>query len=126
MLKKRSSQPREPFQGNEHRSPHSRRKEVKMETRLFCKRWISPVISCSMLMWTAICFIGSWVVIIKYDILWKGFIAMVMTFFFAAGIWAIPFAGLTLLSLYVAPPKEQPYYAMFKDLIRKGMRRSSE
>ena len=96
-----------------------------METRLFCERWISPVISYSMLVWTAIGFIGTWVVIIKYDILWKGFIALVMTFFFAAAIWAIPFAGLILLSLYVTSPEESLPCVMFKDMIKKGMRQSS-
>ena len=96
-----------------------------MEKRLFIKSWFSPVISCSMLMWTAICFIGTWVVIIKYDILWKGFIAMVMTFFFAAVIWILLLAGLILLSLFVTPTEDTLPFVMFKDLIRKGIRRSS-
>ncbi len=77
-----------------------------------------------MLVWTAICFIGTWVVIIKYDILWKGLIALVITFFFAAAIWAIPFAGLILLSLYVTSPEEPLPCVMFKDMIRKGLRQS--
>ena len=77
-----------------------------------------------MLVWTGIGFIGTWVVIIKYDILWKGFIALVMTFFFAAAIWAIPFLGLILLSLYVTPPEEPSPCVMFKDMIKKGLRQS--
>ncbi len=96
-----------------------------MEKGLFSRNWFSSVIYCSIFVWTAICFIGTWVIIIKYDIFFKGFIAMFMTFLFAVGIWAIPFGGLILLSLYVAPSEEQPPYVMFKELIKKGMRRSS-
>ena len=78
-----------------------------------------------MLVWTAICFIGTWVVIIKYEILFKGFIALVMTFFFAAVIWILLLAGLILLSLFVTPTEGQLSFIMFKDLIKKGMERSS-
>ncbi len=62
------------------------RKEGKMETRVFSKSWFSSIILYSMLFWTIICFIGTWIVIIKYEILFKGFIALVLTFFFAAAI----------------------------------------
>jgi len=90
-----------------------------MEKGLFGKSWFSSVISCSIFVWTAICFIGTWVVIMRYDIPFKGFIAMLMTFLFAAGIWAIPFGGLILLSLYVASSEEQPPCVMFKELVKK-------
>ena len=76
-----------------------------MEAKSFSKSWFSSVIHYSILAWTIICFIGTWVVILSYGILLKGLIAIVVTFFFAAAIWVIPFAGLTLLSFYVIPPE---------------------
>lgn len=79
-----------------------------------------------MIVWTIICFIGTWVIILKYGILLQGLIAIVTTFFFAATIWVIPFTGLILLSLWVSPAEDSPPYVMFKDLIKKGMRRSLE
>ncbi|MEW6374949.1 MAG: hypothetical protein AB1502_04065 [Thermodesulfobacteriota bacterium] len=107
-----------------------------METKMFSKSWVSSIINYSILIWTIICFIGTWVIIIKYGILLEGLIALVVTFFFAAIIWAIPFAGFILLTLFVTPPEEPSHYMMFRDLIkkplpfrdliRKGMRRSSE
>ena len=78
-----------------------------------------------MLVWTFICFIGTWFVIIKYDILFEGFIALVMTFFFAFIIWTIPLLGFIILSLYVTPTEGPLSFIMFKDLIKKGMERSS-
>ena len=95
-----------------------------METRVLGKSWFSSIIDYSILFWTIIGFIGTWIVIIKYEILFKGFIALVMTFFFAAAIWAIPFAGLILLSLYVTSPEEPLPCVMFKDMIKKGLRQS--
>jgi len=74
-----------------------------MEDRVFNRSWVSTIILYSILVWTMICFIGTWFVIIKYEILFEGFIALVMTFFFAAIIWIIPFAGLILFYLYTAP-----------------------
>jgi len=65
-----------------------------MENRVFNRSWISSIILYSILVWTTICFIGTWFVIIKYEILFEGFIPLVMTFFFAAIIWIIPFARL--------------------------------
>ena len=94
-----------------------------METRVFSRRWFSPIISYSILSWTIICFIGTWFVILKYGILLEGLIAIMTTFFFAATLWIIPLMGLVLLSLYVTPSKESPPSVMFKELIRKGMRR---
>jgi hypothetical protein len=79
----------------------------------------------SMLVWTILCFIGTWVVILKYGILLKGLAALAMTFFFAAALWMIPLSGLILLSLYIAPREESPPAVMFKELIRKGMSSSS-
>jgi hypothetical protein len=95
-----------------------------METRVFSKRWFSPIISYSILSWTIICFIGTWFVILKYGILLEGLIAVMTTFFFAATLWVIPLTVLILLSLYVTPSRESPPSVMFKELIRKGMRRS--
>ncbi len=95
-----------------------------METRAFGKRSFSSVIDYSILIWTLICFIGTWVIILKYGVLWRGVIAMAVTFFFAAAIWAIPVAVLILLSLYATPPEEPLQSVMFKDMIRKGMKQS--
>ena len=95
-----------------------------METRVFSKSWFSPIISYTIFSWTIICFIGTWVVILKYGILLEGLIAIMTTFFFAATLWIIPLTGLILLSLYVTHPAESPPSVMFKELIRKGMRRS--
>ena len=95
-----------------------------METRVFSKSWFSPIISYSILFWTIICFIGTWFVILKHGILLEGLIAVMTTFFFAATLWVIPLTGLILLSLYVTPSKESPPPVMFKELIRKGTRRS--
>lgn len=94
-----------------------------METRAFSKNWFSPIVSYSILSWTIICFIGTWFVILKHGILLEGLIAVMTTFFFAATLWVIPLMGLILLSLYVTP-KESPPSVMFKELIRKGTRRS--
>jgi hypothetical protein len=96
-----------------------------METRVFSKSWFSSIISYVILAWTIICFIGTWFVILKYGILLEGLIAIVTTFFFAATIWVIPFTGLILLSLWVTPAEDSPSYVMFKELIRKGIKRSS-
>jgi hypothetical protein len=95
-----------------------------METRELSKGWFSPIISYSILSWTIICFIGTWFVILKYGILLKGLIAIMTTFFFAAFIWVIPLTGLILLSLYVTHSGESPPSVTFKELIRKGTRRS--
>jgi hypothetical protein len=95
-----------------------------MEARVFSKSWFSSIISYSMLAWTIICVIGTWFVIIKYGILLMGLIGMVTTFFFAATIWIIPLTGLILLSLWVSPAEGSPSYFMFKDLIKKGMRKN--
>ena len=94
-----------------------------METRELSKSWFSPIISYSILSWTIICFIGTWFVILKYGILLEGLIAIMTTFFFAATLWIIPLTGLILLSLWVTPAGDSPPYAMFKDLIRKRMRK---
>ncbi len=95
-----------------------------METRVFSKRWFSPIISYSILSWTIICFIGTWFIILKYGILLEGLIAVMTTFFFAATLWVIPLTGLILLSLYVTPSRESPPSVMFKELIRRGTKRS--
>ncbi len=99
-------------------------KERKMETRAFGKSSFSSVIHYSILIWTVICFMGTWLIILKYGVLWRGLIAVAVTFFFAAAIWAIPFAGLIFLSLYATPPEEPLQFVMFEDMIRKGMKQS--
>lgn len=96
-----------------------------MEKRVFSRSWFSSVVHYSILTWTIISFIGTWFIIIKYGILLQGLIALAVTFFFAATIWAIPFAGLILLSLFVTPTEEPVYFVMFKELIKRGVRRSS-
>jgi len=88
---------------------------------MFSKSWLSSIILCSILAWTIICFIGTWVIIIKYGILLEGLIATVVIISF----WVIPLMGLIILSLWVTPPEEHPSYVMFKELIRKGVRRIS-
>ncbi|MEW6376966.1 MAG: hypothetical protein AB1502_14385 [Thermodesulfobacteriota bacterium] len=92
-----------------------------MKRRVFSKIWFSSIINYSILFWTIICFIGTWVIIIKYGILLEGLIATAMTFFFATIVWGIPFAGLILLSLFVTPIEKPVYFVMFKELIKRGM-----
>ena len=77
-----------------------------METRVLRKSWFSLVISYSILSWTILGFVGTWFVILRYGILFKGFIAIVITFFFAATLWVIPLTGLILLWLLVTPSEE--------------------
>jgi len=127
-LKKRFSLQREPFRNSWDKESFSEvncklaaRRRVKMENRVLSRSWFSSLILYSMLIWTFICFIGTWFVIIKYEILFKGFIALVMTFFFAAVIWILLLAGLILLSLFVTPTEEPVYFVMFKELIKRGM-----
>ncbi len=96
-----------------------------MVTRPFSRSWFSPVVHYSTLAWTIFCILGAWFVILKYGILLKGLIAIVLTFLFAAGFWAIPFIGLILLSLYVDPPEESPPVVSLKELIRRGMKKHS-
>ena len=96
-----------------------------MKMRTFSKGWFSTVVHYSMLAWTIFCIIGTWFVIIKYEILWMGLASVLITFFFAATIWVIPLTGLILLSLYLAPREESPSFVTFKELIERGLRRSS-
>ena len=95
-----------------------------MGTRIFSKVWFSTVVHYSTLAWTIFCIIGTWFVILKYGIILKGLFAVILTFLFATFIWGIPFMLLILLSLFVAPAEEAPPSITFKDLIRRGMRRS--
>jgi len=97
-----------------------------MGTRPFSKSWFSPIVHYSTLAWTIFCFMGTWFIILKYGILLEGLAATVLTFFFAAAIWVIPLMGLILLSLYVDSSEESPHQVTFKELIKRGMRRSSE
>ena len=95
-----------------------------METGVLNKSWFSSVIYYSMLFWTILCVIGTWFVILKHGILLEGLIAVVTTFFFAATIWVIPLTGLILISLWVPPAEAPPSRFMFKELIKKGIRKS--
>jgi hypothetical protein len=102
-----------------------RGEEDKMGTRISLKNWLLPVISYSMLVWTIICFIGTWIVILRYGILFKGFISIVVTLFFGALIWVVPFVGFLISDLFLSPPGEPPA-VKFKDLIRKGLKETKE
>jgi len=97
-----------------------------METRIFKKSWLSPVIFYTILAWTMVCFIGTWFVILQYGIFLEGFIATVMTLFFATMIWAIPFTGLLISDLCFTSGEKPSDSMMFKDLIRKRMREMEE
>ncbi len=66
----------------------------------------SPLIVYSIVVWTILCFMGTWFIILGYGILRGGLVATLVTFFFAAVIWAIPVAGLALLYLYAIPAKK--------------------
>ena len=95
-----------------------------MGTRLLSKGWFSTVVHYSTLAWTIFCIIGTWFIILKYGIILKGLFAVVLTFLFAAFVWAIPFTVLILLSLFVTPSEEAQPSVPFKDLIKRGVRRS--
>jgi hypothetical protein len=96
-----------------------------MGTGALSRSRFSNLVYYSMLVWTILCFVGTWVIILKYGILLKGLAALAMTFFFAAALWMIPLSGLILLSLYITPRDESPPAVMFKELIRKGMSSNS-
>ncbi len=95
-----------------------------METGAFSKSWFSAVIYYSMLFWTILCVIGTWFVILRHGILLEGLIAVVTTFFFAATIWVIPLTALILISLWVSAEEAPPSHFMFKELIKRGIRKS--
>jgi hypothetical protein len=93
-----------------------------MNTKLFSRSRLSNLVHFLMLFWSLTCFIGTWFIIIKYRILFEGFVALATTFLFGAFVWVIPLGGLIIVSLYVSPTEEEPHYVMFEDLIKKGMR----
>ncbi len=95
-----------------------------MSQRLLSRDWVSTAVHYATLAWTIFCVIGTWFTILKYGILLKGLFAVLLTFFFATFIWVIPFTGLILLSLFVTPSEEASPSVMFKDLIKRGMKRS--
>lgn len=78
-----------------------------METRFFNKSLLSSIIFSSILVWTMICFMGTLLIILEYEILTMGLIATVVTFFFATVAWAIPIAVLALFYPFVARAKKQ-------------------
>jgi hypothetical protein len=95
-----------------------------MGMRWFSKIWVSTIVHYLTLAWTIFCIIGTWFIILRYGIILKGLFAVILTFFFAVFIWAIPFAVLIVVSLFVAPPEKAPRSVPFIELIKKGMRRS--
>lgn len=95
-----------------------------MNTKLFSRSRLATLVHFLMLFWSLTCFIGTWFIIIKYKILFEGFVALATTFLFGAFVWVIPLGGLTILSLYVTPTDPPPSYVMFKELIKKGVRES--
>ncbi len=86
-----------------------------METRGLRRNWLSPVISYSILSWTILCFAGTWFIILKYGILLDGFVAVTVTFLFAATAWVIPLTGLILLSLFITPSEESRSSVVFRN-----------
>ena len=96
-----------------------------MRTKPFLKNRLSPIVHYVTLFWTVFCFVGTWFVILKYGILFKGLIATVLFFFFAVLVWTIPFSALILLSLYVAPPEEARPLLRFTDLMKKALKEGS-
>jgi hypothetical protein len=94
-----------------------------MGTRFFGKIWFSTLVDYLTLAWTIFCVVGTWFIILKYGIILKGLFAVILTFFFAAFIWTIPFAVLIVLSLVANPSEGASPSVSFKDLIKKGMRR---
>jgi len=87
---------------------------------------LPSMIHYAMIGWTIICFLGTWFIILRYGIFLEGLIAIVVTLFFAAAIWMVPLIGLIVLSLHVAPSEESPPCVEFKELIKKGLRKSLE
>jgi uncharacterized RDD family membrane protein YckC len=83
-----------------------RRRRGKMEPRPLTRSLLSPILFYTILAWTAFCLIGTWFIILKCGLIFKGFIAAVMTLFFGTVIWAIPFSGLVLFYLYIGPRSE--------------------
>ncbi len=99
-------------------------KEGNMATKLFSKIWFSTIVHYITLAWTIFCIIGTWFIILKHGIILKGLFAVILTFFFATSIWAIPFTVLIIVSLFVTPSEEASPAVPFKELIRRGLRRS--
>ncbi len=95
-----------------------------MGARLFTKVWFSTLVHYLTLAWTIFCIVGTWFIILRYGIFQQGLFAVILFFFFAASVWAIPFSGLIVVSLFVAPSEEPSTSVPFKELIKKGMRRS--
>jgi hypothetical protein len=99
---------------------------IKMENGQSKERRLPSIIHYSMIGWTIICFLGTWFVILRYGIVLEGLIAIMVTLFFAAAIWMVPLIGLILLSLYVTPLEESSRRIAFRELIKKGLRKSLE
>ncbi len=97
-----------------------------MESRFFSRGFLSPIVHYSTVVWTLFCIVGTWFVILKYDILPRGLIAIGFTFLFAAAIWGGPFIGLLILSLFTDPPEHSRPILTFQELIKQGIRRGSE
>jgi hypothetical protein len=95
-----------------------------MGARFFSKIWFSTLVHYLTLAWTIFCIIGTWFIILRYGIILKGLFAVILTFFFAVFIWAIPFTVLIVVSLFVAPLEKASPSVPFIELIKKGLRRS--
>ncbi|RPJ04924.1 MAG: hypothetical protein EHM36_09110 [Deltaproteobacteria bacterium] len=77
-----------------------------MERNILSRRGFSSLLFYLNLAWTLFCFLGVGFVILQYGVLKGGLIAVIVTFFFAATIWAIPFSGLVLFHLYLSPTEK--------------------
>ncbi len=99
---------------------------MKTEEKLFSRRWFSSILSYLVLIWSLVCLLAVPFIILQYEIFKGGLIAMIVTLFFAAVIWAVPFSALVILQLYLNPAENGVPRVMFRDLIRKGMREMKE
>ncbi len=95
-----------------------------MGTKLFTKAGVATLVHYVALAWTIFCIVGTWFVILRYGIILQGLFAVFLFSFFSAAIWTIPLSVLIIVSLFMAPSQDPPPSVPFKELIRKGMRRS--
>ncbi len=96
-----------------------------MGKTLVSRNFFSPIVHFSTVVWTLLCIVGTWFVILKYGILLNGLIAVALTFVFAALIWAGPFLVLLILSLYVEPADARGPVTSFQELIRRGLKETA-
>ena len=77
-----------------------------MEGKFLSRRRFSSILLYLILAWSLFCFLGAWFVFFEHGVFKGGLIAMIVTFFFATVIWAIPFSGLVLFHLYLSPTEK--------------------